>query len=118
LIEGDYKGALLTYGDAFDNTKFNTSPNGRALYGFLLWQNGLRLQGLETLLAVESPKDVADYLMNLWQPLVKADALEWRVVERDVPTEWAVRLNMPTQKADAEKWRAALQMGVAGQADK
>lgn len=118
FFANDFKGALLTYNDAFERSSFKTSANGRALYGYLLARNGLRLKGLETLLAIENPKQVADPLIHLWQPLVEAQSLEWKTVEREVTVAWSERLDIPTLKVTTEKWQKAVQLGAAGDASK
>jgi predicted negative regulator of RcsB-dependent stress response len=78
--KGEMEKALYQWPVAFDETEFGKSVTGRALYNYLLVRNGIRVTGLEGLLALEKPEAIAPEVLKLWKDSVSETDDAWRFV--------------------------------------
>lgn len=61
-----YDRAFYQWRAAFQGTTFEKLPTGQALYAFLMFQNGLKINGLETLFKIEEPKKIGSEVQKIW----------------------------------------------------
>ncbi|MCM2283031.1 MAG: hypothetical protein NDI61_14410 [Bdellovibrionaceae bacterium] len=85
---GDFERALFPWPVAFGGKAFAATPNGRALYGILLFKNGLAISGLETLMSVERSSDISPVLLKMWKEVANDQHPAWSFVKVNWRTEW------------------------------
>lgn len=73
--------ALYQWPTAFDATAFGRSPSGRALNALLLFRNGMKVTGLESLLAIDKPDSIAPELSKMWQEAAPLTDPVWNLVQ-------------------------------------
>lgn len=78
--KGDFEKALFQWPTAFGDTEFAKSPNGKALNALLFFKNGLKIIGLESLLAIEKPEKIAPALVNMWVQAAPVNDPSWTLV--------------------------------------
>jgi len=76
IERGQFQKALYQWPSAFTDSAFSKRDDGKALYGFLLFKNGLELHGIETLFQARSQK-VSQVLIKAWQDLLRDDSDHW-----------------------------------------
>lgn len=81
LNAGEMEKAIYQWGPAFRNTDFLFSDTGQALYGYLLYKNGLPIFGLETLFSVKNPKEIPQELVKLWRLAAPSESAVWQRVQ-------------------------------------
>ena len=96
LEKGEDKKALYQWPSAFDNSNFPSTPNGKALYGYLLYKNGLEITGLETLFAAQ-PKMVDKKLTSLWQGLMQTNENLWSFIDVEWNDQWTEIFGLPAE---------------------
>lgn len=67
LVEKNYEKALFQWSTAFAGSAFQASETGKALEAFLNFKNGLKLTGVEALLAIKEPQKIDDTVISLWK---------------------------------------------------
>lgn len=117
LFASDYQGALLTFKEAIRGTSFQKSVSAQALEGFLYFQNGLRLEGLEKLLSIEDVKTVTPVVLDFWRPVVKADSKEWKISKIKASDSWGAFFGLPSQASQVKMWKSATELAVKDQLD-
>lgn len=118
LFSSDYQGALFSFNEAVEGTPFQASNSAIALHAFLLWQNGLRLHGLEKLVAINDLQSIAPLILDFWRPLVQSTSIEWRVVKNKVNNSWGAFFGLPSQIDQVKMWSEATQFAAQDQVDK
>lgn len=76
LGQGEFQKALYQWPSAFEKSAFTNSDNGKALYGYLLFKNGLEVQGIETLFTAK-PQRIDKALRQLWQGQMQDEGEHW-----------------------------------------
>ena len=74
----EFKKALYQWSSAFNETSFANSNDGRALYAYLLFKNGLQITGLETLFTAD-PEKINKGLIGLWQETMLENQDLWAI---------------------------------------
>ncbi len=85
---GDFERAFFHWPVAFGGKSFAATPSGRALYGLLLFKNGLAINGIETLMAVETPAEIAAPVIRLWKEAAGDQHQAWSFVRVAWTPEW------------------------------
>ncbi|WII73611.1 hypothetical protein QJS83_06960 [Bdellovibrio sp. 22V] len=67
LVEKNYEKALFQWSTAFNGSAFQTTETGKALEAFLNYKNGLKLTGVEALLAIQNPQKIDNTVISLWK---------------------------------------------------
>ena len=80
LGAGEREKALYQYQSAFGETSFAKSASGQALFALLLFQNGLQLTAVNSLLAIENPSAIAPELVKIWQEETPVNHAVWSLV--------------------------------------
>lgn len=117
FFAGDVKGALFSF-DSSMPSSFKTSETGKAFYAYLLFANGLRLEGLERVLATGSPDHINTAILELWKPLVTKDTREWRIGKLTSSPKWAEFFGLSSQAAQVSTWKEATNIAVNGKPEK
>ena len=87
LEKGDEKKALYQWPSAFEGTSFARSDSGKALYGYLLFKNGLKITGIESLF-VANPQGINKKLVRLWQGLMQTNEELWKLTDVQWSPAW------------------------------
>lgn len=77
--KGDYEKALFQWRSAFGDGPYTDEV--RALYGLVLFKNGLKVVGLETLFQVAKPGDLPKSLKDIWMKEVPDTSEVWEMVQ-------------------------------------
>lgn len=117
FFAGDIKGALFSF-DGSMPSAFKNSATGKAFYAYLLFANGLRLEGLERVLATGTPDQVKPTILELWKPLVTKETKEWRIGKLTASPSWAEFFGLTSQAAQVATWKEATQIAVNGKPEK
>lgn len=96
LEKGEDKKALYQWASAFENSNFANTANGKALYGYLLYKNGLEITGLETLFTAQ-PSSVNKKLIGLWQGLMQTNENLWSFVDIEWSNQWTEIFGLPAE---------------------
>ena len=97
LKENKYDKALYQWFSAFPSKQgFAKSSTGQALLGYLLYNNGLKVVGLEALLAA-NPKYVVKPLLQTWKDLAPPTEASWNYVRVTPHKGWKVKLSPEIQ---------------------
>ncbi|KYG61610.1 hypothetical protein AZI86_18065 [Bdellovibrio bacteriovorus] len=67
LVEKNYEKALFQWSAAFTGSAFAQTETGKALESFLNYKNGLKLTGVEGLLAIKDPEKIDNSVISLWK---------------------------------------------------
>ncbi len=67
LVEKNYEKALFQWSSAFKGSAFQATETGKALEAFLNFKNGLKLTGLENLMAIAEPQKIDNSVISLWK---------------------------------------------------
>jgi tetratricopeptide (TPR) repeat protein len=67
LVEKNYEKALFQWSTAFNGSTFQQTETGKALEAFLNFKNGLKLTGVENLLAIKEPQKIDGTVISLWK---------------------------------------------------
>lgn len=67
LVEKNYEKALFQWSSAFNGSAFQSTATGKALEAFLNFKNGLKLVGVENLLAISEPQNIDNTVISLWK---------------------------------------------------
>lgn len=113
FFSGDLKAALFSF-DSSLPTAFKNSNTGKALYGYLLFKNDLRLEGLERLTAISSPGQIDHTVLDLWKPLVTKDTKEWRIAKLTASEHWGEFFGLSVQSDQVAVWKKATDIAVNG----
>ncbi len=94
--QGKMKRAFYQWPQAFGKTSFSESDNGRALYGYLLFKNGLPLAGLDILFS-GNPGKMDSLLIRLWQSLMQLNLKIWTVTNIQWSDDWVSIFGLPAK---------------------
>lgn len=117
FFAGDLKGALFSF-DGSMPSGFKNSATGKAFYAYLLFVNGLRLEGLERVLATGNPDQVNPKVLELWKPLVTKETKEWRIGKLSATPNWAEFFGLTSQASQVVTWKEATNIAVNGKPEK
>ena len=89
LGAGENEKALYQYQSAFGDTGFGQSASGQALRALLLFQNGLPVTSVNSLLAIQKPATIAPELVKVWLEQVPVNHPVWSLVSEKLWTpQW------------------------------
>lgn len=77
---GEMEKALYQWPVAFEGSEFAKSASGKALHAYLLHRNGIRVAGLESLLAIEKPEEIRPQVTQAWKDSVSETDDVWRFI--------------------------------------
>ncbi|MCB0351618.1 MAG: hypothetical protein KDD38_10570, partial [Bdellovibrionales bacterium] len=107
-----YDKALYSWWDAFKNTQFASSDNGRALYGYLLYKNGLPHIGLETLLKAEKPQNIHATLVQWWRQAMPVTNPLWTHLDNKTDIAWESVFGLNAAARDYAIWEQVVDLGL------
>lgn len=97
LSAKDNEKALFQWSQAFENTTFQASANGKALGAWLEYKNGLKISAIEKLMAIPDPKNISANIVEMWrEQLVDARPL-WGIAQIQWTPEWTDVLGANTE---------------------
>lgn len=79
IEKNDYEKAFFQWKAAFSTTAFASSPNGRALYSWLLFKNNVTVSAIEILFEIQKPKEIDPELVQMWRMMVPDTHPVWGV---------------------------------------
>lgn len=80
LEKNDFERALFQWKAAFATTSFANTPNGAALYSWLLFKNKMSITAIENLFEINNPKEINTEVVQLWRQAVSDSHPVWDVV--------------------------------------
>ncbi len=78
--KGDYEKAMFQWPSAFDGSAFVKTPSGQALNALLMFKNGMKVVGLENLLAISKPEAIAPEITKMWVEAAPVNDATWTLV--------------------------------------
>lgn len=81
LVEKNYEKALFQWSSAFNGSVFQATPTGKALDAFLNYKNGLKLTGVESLLAIQEPDKIDNSVISLWKENLNDKDTVWGMAQ-------------------------------------
>lgn len=81
LADKNYEKALFQWGSAFNGSAFAATETGKALESFLKFKNGLKLTGVEGLLAIATPEKIDATVISLWKENLNDKDDVWKTVQ-------------------------------------
>lgn len=90
LEAGEWEKATLQFPNAFEGTSFQKSANGRALFGYVQFQAGLPVTGVQTLFMANNPKEINATLGDEWQKVAPVDHFAWGLAQIQWQSAWEV----------------------------
>lgn len=116
--KGDMAKALYQWPSAFDNTAFQNTPTAKALYSYILFENGMPVLGVESLFNTMNPEKIAPEVVQLWKENLGPSNIAWNVAEINWAPYWTtvfgpaaevlVMSRKNFQMGDVEKLKALL----------
>ncbi len=93
ILEGffsraEYEKALFQWPVAVKGSELATSSNGQAIYGYLLFKNGLQIAGLERLLSIQDPKKIDAELLKSFRDAASIDLPVWNHINVKWNNAW------------------------------
>lgn len=82
---GEMEKALFQWPAAFVDSEFAKTATGRALNALLFFKNGAPVFGLERLLTVENPSQIAEPLKKMWEEAAPDNHAAWAHI---APKSW------------------------------
>ncbi len=95
LKANNFEKALLLWEDHSDLKKIGRD-NETALLAYLLFQNGLKVSGLELLFSISNPKRIHPLLLTKWNDLIKNEALPVLAIQKGLE-QWNGYLSLPVK---------------------
>ncbi len=89
--------ALFQWWEAFSDTQFQSSPNGQALFSFLLFKNGLKINALEKLMSIKKVDQVMPELKNLFVQLAPKELESWKYIRKEWNPQWTPVFGLNTE---------------------
>ncbi len=87
LRKQDFAKAIYQWPSAFEGTAFAKSDNGKALFHFLGYKNGIELSSLEAVLSVNGSK-VDQQIQEIWRQELKEKRNIWELVQVNWNKTW------------------------------
>lgn len=84
IDQGETEKALYQWGSAFEGTAFAKSPTGRSLKALLLFQNGVQVYALESLLTIDAPNKISKDLVEIWNKAAPSSHPAWAFVNTNL----------------------------------
>ncbi len=97
LKNGEMEKALYQWESAFKKTSFLKSSIGKALYGYILFQNKLHIVGIETLFSIDRPKSIPEELAKLWRASAPVKHPAWGFVNIKWKSGWTNIFSIATE---------------------
>lgn len=88
LAEKKYEKALFQWNTAYSSGAFKTSATGRGLEALLKYKNGLKVTGVEALLAISNPQAIDPTLISLWKESLNGQDPVWGLVQASWNPYW------------------------------
>lgn len=104
LAANDHAKALFQWRPAFEGKAFNKSPTGQALRAYLLYQNGLKLNGIEALFGVSQPAKVLPQVRKVWTLTLGPESEIWSKLRLTWNPQWTTFFG-PEIEAKVVSWQ-------------
>jgi len=88
LVEKNYEKSLFQWAQAFNGSSFQQTETGKALEAFLNYKNGLKLTGVENLLAIKEPQKIDNSVISLWKENLNDKDPVWGMVQATWNPYW------------------------------
>ncbi|MCY4643132.1 MAG: hypothetical protein OXB88_00785 [Bacteriovoracales bacterium] len=99
LSKGLDERALVHWFRALDGGSFSKTPSGKALAAYLLFQNGLEIEGIESLFLTPHPKSISKKLRALWRSQAPASHPVWGRARLRWSSSWTAFFDRETELA-------------------
>lgn len=99
LVEKNYEKALFQWSTAFSGSSFQQTETGKALEAFLNFKNGLKLTGVENLLAIQEPQKIDNTVISLWKENLNDKDSVWGMVQVTWQPFWTQTFGLPAEMA-------------------
>lgn len=96
LQNGENGKALFQWPSAFGDSNYIETDNGRALYGYLLFKNGMMLSGLESLFQA-NPQKIDKKLLELWRGNMQTSENLWTLADLEWAPQWTEIFGLPAE---------------------
>lgn len=96
LQSGEFNKALFQWPSAFDESNYIETDNGKALYGYLMFKNGMQLSGLEHLFQA-NPQKVDKKLLELWRGNMQTSESLWTFADLEWRAPWTEVFGLPAE---------------------
>lgn len=97
MDQNQFEKALYQWWPAFEKKPFLTTATGKAVYAYLLFKNGLELNGLQALMEIKEPKKIHPDVVKLWRLLTPAGHSAWSLVDAQWTDEWTEVFDVATE---------------------
>ena len=97
LSEERYGQALIEWFRVFEGGPFSKTPTGKALSAYLLFKNGLEVQGVEDLFLSSRPKSIHKDLRQLWRLAAPSRHPVWTLSQPNWTSGWTDFFGRETQ---------------------
>lgn len=81
LTDKNYEKALFQWKSAFSEAPFQATETGKALEAFLNFKTGLKLTGVESLLAIPAPEKIDAAVISLWKENLNDKDQVWSMAQ-------------------------------------
>lgn len=92
-----FKEAFYHWDVSFEQSAFNRSATGKALYAYLLFKNKIRIMGLQTLFEINNSEDILEELRDLWRVAAPYYYRTWNFVDVKWSPEWTNVFDLKTE---------------------
>lgn len=99
MTEKNYEKALFQWSAAFTGSSFQQTQSGKALEAFLKFKNGLKLTGVESLLAIANPEKIDNSVISLWKESLNDKDPVWGMVQVTWNPYWTTVFGTPAEMA-------------------
>ncbi|MNJ94724.1 hypothetical protein D3C87_124260 [compost metagenome] len=99
MTEKNYEKALFQWSAAFTGSSFQQAQTGKALEAFLKFKNGLKLTGVEALLAIPEPEKIDNTVISLWKESLSDKDPVWGMAQVTWNPYWTQVFGTPAEMA-------------------
>jgi hypothetical protein len=99
LVDKNYEKALFQWGTAFNGSAFQKTETGAALEAFLNFQNGLKVTGIENLMAIKEPQKIDSSVTTLWKENLNDKNPVWGFVQVTWSPYWTQVFGLGSEMA-------------------
>ncbi|MCB0363901.1 MAG: hypothetical protein H6624_09835 [Bdellovibrionaceae bacterium] len=97
MDQNQFEKALYQWWPAFEKKPFLKSATGQAVYAYLLFKNGLELNGLQALMMIKEPKKIHPDVVKLWRLLTPAGHEAWGLIDVAWNDDWTAVFDVATE---------------------
>ncbi len=104
ITASKYAEALAMWDTALGGSTFGQSPSGQALKALLIYQNGIQLNGIRDLFAINEPQKILPEIKKVWNLTLTAESKIWAKLRLDWKPVWTEFFG-PEVEAKVVSWQ-------------